>query len=147
MPTYRVTSANLALTTAQEAAIAAAITRSHHEATGAPAYFAQVIFAGIESGKHYIGGRAYSTPHLFVHGLIRAGRSVDTKAALIKDIAAKVHAIAGIGPEDIWVYVQDIPANQMIEFGRVLPEPGAEDTWRAAMTAKKLQELKAIGAI
>jgi hypothetical protein len=35
----------------------------------------------------------------------------------------------------------------MIEFGRVLPEPGAEDTWRAAMTAKKLQELKAIGAI
>jgi hypothetical protein len=51
------------------------------------------------------------------------------------------------GPEDIWVYIQDIPATQMVEFGRVLPEPGAEESWRAAMTAQKLQELKAIGAI
>jgi hypothetical protein len=35
MPTYTVTSANLALTADQEAAIAASITRAHHEATGA----------------------------------------------------------------------------------------------------------------
>ena len=35
MPTYTVTSANLALTTDQEAASAASITRSHHETTGA----------------------------------------------------------------------------------------------------------------
>lgn len=147
MPTYTVTSANLTLTTDQEADIAAAITRSHHENTGAPAYFAQVIFERIEGGKHYIGGKNYRTPHLFVHGLIRAGRSADAKAGLIKDIATKVHVIAGIGPEDIWVYAQDIPATQMVEFGRVLPEPGAEESWRAAMTAQKLQDLKAIGAI
>jgi phenylpyruvate tautomerase PptA (4-oxalocrotonate tautomerase family) len=147
MPTYTVTSANLALTANQEAAIAAAITHSHHETTGAPAFFAQVIFNGIDSGRHYIGGKPYRVPHLFVHGLIRAGRSTDTKAGLIKDIAARVHGIAGIGPEDIWVYIQEIPATQMVEFGRVLPEPGAEELWRAAMTARKLQDLKATGAI
>jgi phenylpyruvate tautomerase PptA (4-oxalocrotonate tautomerase family) len=147
MPTYTVTSANLALAADQEAAIAAAITRSHHEATGAPAFFAQIIFSGIDSGKHYIGGKPYRTPHLFVHGLIRAGRNTGIKTGLIKDIAAKVHGIAGIGPEDIWVYVQEIPAIQMLEFGRVLPEPGAEEMWRAAMTAQKLGELKATGAI
>ena len=39
MPTYRVITANLALTQEQEAEIAAAITRAHHESTGAPAYF------------------------------------------------------------------------------------------------------------
>jgi phenylpyruvate tautomerase PptA (4-oxalocrotonate tautomerase family) len=147
MPTYTVTSANLALTIDQEAAIAASITRSHHETTGAPAYFAQVIFSRIESGKHYIGGTAYRTPHVFVHGLIRAGRSADVKAALAKDIAAKVHGIAGITAEDIWVYLQDIAATQMVEFGRILPEPGAEDAWREAMSAQKLQDLKATGAI
>ncbi len=147
MPTYTVTSANHVLTTDQEAAIAAAITRAHHEATGAPAYFAQVAFSRIENGKHYIGGKAYQTPHLFVHGLIRAGRSAEVKSALVKDIAAKVHAIAGIGPEDIWVYLQDIAATQMVEFGRTLPEPGAEDSWRAAMSERKLQDLKATGAI
>src|SRR5258706_10950530 len=109
MPTYTVTSANLALTTDQEAAIAAAITRSHHENTGAPAYFAQVIFSMIENGKHYIGGKAYRTPHLFVHGLIRAGRSTNAKAGLITDIATKGRTIARIPPEDIWGYIQDIP--------------------------------------
>jgi phenylpyruvate tautomerase PptA (4-oxalocrotonate tautomerase family) len=147
MPTYTVTSANLALTTDQEAAIAAAITRSHQENTGAPAYFAQVIFSTIENGKHYIGGKAYRSPHLFVNGLIRAGRSTNAKLGLITDIATKVQTIAGIAAEDIWVYIQDIPATQMVEFGRVLPEPGAEEAWRAAMSAQKLQDLKAIGAI
>jgi phenylpyruvate tautomerase PptA (4-oxalocrotonate tautomerase family) len=106
-----------------------------------------VIFSRIESGKHYIGGKAYRTPHVFVHGLIRGGRSADIKAALVKDIAAKVHAIAGIGPEDIWVYLQDIAATQMVEFGRILPEPGAEESWRSAMSAQKLRDLKATGAI
>jgi len=147
MPTYTVTSVNLTLTTRQEAEIAASITRSHHEKTGAPGFFAQVFFNETHSGKHYIGGQPHRTPHLFVHGLIRAGRSADVKSGLIKDIAEKVHSLAGIGPEDIWVYVEDVPATQMAEFGRVLPEPGAEDTWRKAISAKKMQDLKAIGAM
>ena len=79
--------------------------------------------------------------------MIRAGRSAEAKAALIKDIAAKVQTIAGIAPEDIWVYIQDIPATQMVEFGRVLPEPGAEEAWRNSMSARKLEDLKSIGAI
>jgi phenylpyruvate tautomerase PptA (4-oxalocrotonate tautomerase family) len=147
MPTYTVTSANVALTARQEADIAAAITRAHHEATGAPAFFAQVIFNQIASGKHYIGGKPYSAPHLFVQGLIRGGRNAQAKTALIKDIAAKVQAIAGIAAEDIWVYIQEIPATQMIEFGRVLPEPGAEEAWREEMSARKLDELRRSGAI
>ena len=102
---------------------------------------------GAPAGTTNIGGKAYAVPHLFVHGLIRAGRSTDTKTKLITDIAASVHVAAGIGPEDIWVYIQDIPATQMVEFGRILPEPGAEDSWRSAMSAQKLQDLKATGAI
>jgi phenylpyruvate tautomerase PptA (4-oxalocrotonate tautomerase family) len=147
MPTYTVMSANLVLTAHQEADIAAAITRSHHETTGAPAFFAQVIFSEIAGGKHYIGGKPYKAPHLFVQGLIRAGRSAEAKAALVKCIAAEVQAIAGIAPEDIWVYIQEIPATQMVEFGRVLPEPGAEKAWRKAMSAHKLEDLRRSGAI
>jgi len=47
--------------------------------------------------------KPYRAPHLFVHGLIRAGRGAEAKAAVIKDIAAKVQAIAGIAPEDICI--------------------------------------------
>jgi phenylpyruvate tautomerase PptA (4-oxalocrotonate tautomerase family) len=71
-----------------------------------------VIFSTIENGKHYIGGKAYRSPHLFVNGLIRAGRSTSAKLGLITDIATKVQSIAGIAAEDIWVYIQDIPATQ-----------------------------------
>lgn len=31
--------------------------------------------------------------------------------------------------ENIWVYVSELPAPQMIEFGEVLPVHGGEDAW------------------
>jgi phenylpyruvate tautomerase PptA (4-oxalocrotonate tautomerase family) len=83
---------------------------------------------------------------VFVHGLIRGGRSADAKKNLVEDIAKKVAEIAGLRPEDVWVYLQDIPAAQMVEFGRVLPEPGAEQEWLRGLSPEKLHELKDVGA-
>ena len=145
MPTYTVTVASLSLTTEQESAIAAAITEAHHVNTGAPAFFAQVLFTTVAAGKHFIGGKIYRTPHLFVHGLIRAGRSAEAKNSLIKDIT-KICASAGVEPENVWVYLQDIPAAQMAEFGRILPEPGAEEDWLRGLSQKKIRELPDAGA-
>ena len=34
-----------------------------------------------------------------------------------------------------------------VGFGRVLPEPGAEEAWRKAMSVEKLEDLKRSGAI
>jgi phenylpyruvate tautomerase PptA (4-oxalocrotonate tautomerase family) len=145
MPTYTVTTANLTLTPAQESAIAAAITDAHHDNTGAPGFFAQVLFVALPERKHYIGGKLNKIPHIFVHGLIRAGRNADAKAGLIREITSNAREVSGVGAEDIWVYVQDIPAEQMVEFGRVLPEPGAEARWREGLSSSKRQELAAAG--
>jgi phenylpyruvate tautomerase PptA (4-oxalocrotonate tautomerase family) len=145
MPTYTVTSANVSLTATQESGIAAAITDAHHHNTGAPGFFAQVLFAALPERRHYVGGKLNVTPHIYVHGLIRAGRSANAKAGLIQQITSKVHEIAGVGAEDVWVYVQDIPAEQMVEFGRVLPEPGAEEQWRRGLSPLKRQQLAAAG--
>lgn len=103
MSTHNVRSANLMLTARPKADIAAAITRSRHEPTGAPSFPAQVIFSETAGGMHYIGGKGYRAAYLFVHGFT----SAEIKAALIKDIVAKVQAIAGIAPEDIWVYIHE----------------------------------------
>jgi phenylpyruvate tautomerase PptA (4-oxalocrotonate tautomerase family) len=145
MPTYTVTCVNVTLAPEQESAIATAITEAHQSSTGAPGYFAQLIFTAVPAQKHYIGGKLCKTPHLYVHGLIRAGRSAAVKATLVESIAAKAREIAGVGPEDVWVYIQDVPAEQMVEFGRILPQPGAEEQWQNGMSASKRQELAAAG--
>src|ERR1700755_1411770 len=100
MPTYTVTTANVTLTSTQESNIAAAITEAHHHNTNSPGFFAQVLFAALPDRKHYIGGKLNATPPVFVHGLIRAGRSAAAKAGLIGQITSKVREIAGVGAED-----------------------------------------------
>jgi phenylpyruvate tautomerase PptA (4-oxalocrotonate tautomerase family) len=147
MPTYTVTTANVALTPNQESEIAAAITEAHHQNTGAPGFFAQVLLVALPERKHYIGGKPNNEPQIYVHGLIRAGRSTGAKSKLIQQIASKVSGIADVGAEDIWVYVQDIPAEQMVEFGRVLPEPGAEEQWRQSLSPAKREQLAAAGVV
>jgi len=104
-----------------------------------PGFLAQVLFTPLAAGKTYIGGKPYKTPHLFVLGQIRAGRTAEAKAGLVTDIAAKVLEIADIGPADIWVYIQDVRAAQMAEFGRILPELGHEGPWRGGFGAEKLK--------
>jgi hypothetical protein len=56
-----------------------------------------------------------------------------------------VREISGVGLEDIWVYVQDIPPEQMVEFGRVLPAPGAEEQWQKALSPGKREQLAKAG--
>ena len=145
MPTYTVTTANVAPNAVQESEMAAAITDAHRQNTGAPGFFAQVLFVRLPEGKHYIGGKLNSTPHIYVHGLIRAGRSAAAKTGLIQQITLKIREISGVGAEDIWVYVQDIPPEQMVEFGRVLPAPGAEEQWQKDLSPSKRQQLSAAG--
>jgi len=145
MPTYTVTTANLTLTPAQESAIAAAITDAHQSNTGAPGFLAQVMFVALPQRKHYIGGKLNEIPHVFVHGLIRAGRSADAKAGLIAEIASKAGQVADVGAEDIWVYLQEVTPKQMVEFGRVLPAPGAEPRWLEGLSPAKRRQLAAAG--
>ncbi|MBR2118015.1 MAG: hypothetical protein V4458_17265 [Pseudomonadota bacterium] len=63
----------------------------------------------------------------------------------MSEAADKVRAVAGVGAEDVWFYIQDIDAPQMIEFGRFLPEPGAEDAWRKAIAPEKQAQLGRAG--
>ncbi len=145
MPTYTVTSANLALSTSQKERIAEAITQEHHGSTGAPGFFAQVIFRALDEGEHFIGGKPNRSPHIFVHGLIRAGRTAEVKQSLMSGVRGRLLEIADVGQEDVWIYLQDIAAPQMLEFGRFLPEPGAEDEWRKGISPQKLADFARAG--
>lgn len=141
MPTYTVTVANLSLSLQKKSQIAEAITTAHNEQTGAPRFFAQVLFFSTNEGDHFIGGSANKAPQVYVHGLVRQGRSPEVKQALMNQMLEEISQIAGITTEDVWIYLQDIPATQMIEFGRFLPAPGDEAEWEREMTPEKRSRL------
>jgi len=133
MPTYECTSIDGQLSPEQKAGIAAAITRIHHEVTGAPAHFAQVVFREVAPGGIFIGGAPLGHQHLFVHGHIRDGRSAADKSRLIGELACALSGLAGIPHTGVWVYIAELPARQMVEFGHVLPAAGDEEAWSESL--------------
>ncbi len=145
MPTYTVKTANLDLDLDQRKRIAQAITQAHSANTGAPGYFAQIFFEVAAADAHFIGGRLNAIPHVYVHGLIRAGRTPEQKSGLMAGIRDHVRDAARVGPEDVWVYLQEIVAEQMIEFGRTLPVPGQEAEWRKGFSAAKVADFERAG--
>ena len=106
-----------------------------------------MIFESVAADAHYIGGQPNAERHVFVHGLIRGGRDAETKHDLMSRIADQATAIAGVGAEDVWVYLQDLEAGQMIEFGRFLPAPGDEREWTENLTGDKRAALEAMGVV
>lgn len=141
MPTYTVTVANLSLSPQQKSQIAEAITAAHNAQTGAPRFFAQVLFSAANEGEHFVGGRVNTAPQVYVHGLVREGRSIEIKQALMTQMLDEIAKIADITAEDVWIYLQDIPATQMIEFGRFLPAPGEEAEWEKGLSSEKRASL------
>ena len=133
MPTYTVTSVEGCLDTSKRAKIASEITRIHSETTGAPTYFAQVIFAEIAPDRYFVSGTPLKGHQVFVNGQIRAGRSTESKDALIAQITMAVSDASKLAKRNIWVYITDLVPRQMVEFGHVLPEAGDEARWAAAL--------------
>lgn len=127
MPTYRITAKPNKLSDAQKDRIAEYITTVHSEITGAPAYYAQMIFDEHEY-RRYIGGRP-SDAQIWIRGDIRSGRTVEQRKTLVQKIVEGVSKIAEVPASDVWVYLNNLEAVDMAEFGQILPAPGKEQEW------------------
>ena len=135
MPTYQLTVPANRLSREQKARTAAEITRVHNEITGAATFFAQVVFHEVPDGSYFVGGRMLAHDQLFLHGQIRAGRSAPDRQRLLLALRDAVAATTNAEPVSIWVYLVDLPARDMIEYGHILPEPGDESLWMEGLPA------------
>lgn len=144
MPTYTCTAEPGLLNAHQKERIAQAITTAHAEVTGAPAYFAQVIFEDVAPGNHFIGGKPLNHDHVFVYGRIRGGRSAVDRKTLIRRITEEVAEIANVPRFSVWTYMLELPAAAMVEFGHVLPEPGEEPSWNDSLPTNDRDRMQAI---
>lgn len=144
MPTYAFTTAR-DVSPDQRARIAQSVMAIHAAEADAPRYLVQVIFYTVEPGSIFIGGEAASPDHVWVRADIRAGRTAEQKAAILTRNMRETSAILGISEQDVCVYVSDIPAQGVLKFGNVLPEPGGEAEWLAALPEDLREKLKLAG--
>ena len=63
---------------------------------------------------------------IFIHGNHRVGQYVDVKHQLVAKVVDDVSSVAYIEKWRIWLYINEMSANQMIEYGRFVPEPRQE---------------------
>ena len=57
-----------------------------------------------------------------------------------------VQSITAIHHEEVWVYLSDIPAHNIAEYGRVLPAPGGESAWFATLPAALRERLGSVAS-
>ena len=85
MPTYAISTAR-EITPRQRDQIVESLTSIHSVEANAPRYFVQVIFHKVEPGAMFIGGDPASTDHVWVRADIRAGRTREQKAKMLRRI-------------------------------------------------------------
>ena len=145
MPTYTVKYSNLNLSQKQKNSIANDITITHTKFTGANNFFAQIIFQKNEKNSHFMGGKLVKTKEIFLNGKIRAGRSPKIKKQLILGLRKILIKNTNLQREFVWVYLEDLFPEQMIEYGEVLPKSAQEKKWFNALTPglrKRLRKME-----
>jgi phenylpyruvate tautomerase PptA (4-oxalocrotonate tautomerase family) len=145
MPSYIVTCVEGRLDASGKGRVAEAVSRAHGDVTGAPYYFAQVTFNEVKPGNYFLGGTQLNGDQIFVHGFIRDGRPIAMKDALMNRLTSDVAQASEMKTNCIWIYLSEIPPNQMVEFGRVLPLHGKEAEWSAALPDAAKARLEGIG--
>ena len=83
-----------------------------------------------------MGGKKVKEPSIFLLGQIRAGRTKNVKDKLISELKNILVKKSKLDETQVWVYINDLPPSQMIEYGAVLPESGKESEWFKNLSSK-----------
>ncbi|MEJ2885080.1 tautomerase family protein [Actinomycetospora aeridis] len=127
MPYYQFTAPTGSAVLAHRTEIAAAFTKVHGEVTGAPSAYVQCSFTEVAPDSIFTAGEATAAPRMV--GLIREGRTKETRAKLLQGLADAWCSITGDAKEEIALFLVEMPGANVMEGGVILPEasedPGA----------------------
>ena len=129
MPIYTCTIAESTLSADTKRALAGEIARIHSSITHVPSTYVNVAFHELAADGLYAGGVPASP--VLVTGWVREGHMDAETTRLATEIATAVTRITAIPAERVLVVIQSSPARFAVEGGRVLPEPGHEQSWLA----------------
>ena len=141
MPTYSFKITGLKISNKKKKYIAKQVTNIHSKNTGANTYFAQVFFNKIKMDDHFMAGKEVKEKKIFLHGHIRAGRTDKIKKKLIRDFKKLLIKETRLDSSQIWIYITDLPPQQMLEYGEILPLSGKEKIWFSGLSPKLKKKL------
>ncbi|SOX51834.1 cis-3-chloroacrylic acid dehalogenase [Mycobacterium ahvazicum] len=134
MPVYQCVSTAGLVSADARARIAEGITRLHCEVTGAPAAFVNVLFSEYVSGELFTGGQP--SQNSFIAAEIRAGRDLDIRQALLRQLSAIWTEATGQNEAQLLVAIKETPAENAMEAGLMFPRPGEEAQWMSENSDK-----------
>jgi phenylpyruvate tautomerase PptA (4-oxalocrotonate tautomerase family) len=127
MPIYQCATSRK-LSAAQKDAIAKEITRVHIAWTAAPEAFVNVVFSELPHGEHFLAG-AVRKDGALINAIVRAGRTLETRQALLKAISAAWSRLTGQPERNLVLRVEEADPATIMEAGLILPRPGEEAAW------------------
>jgi phenylpyruvate tautomerase PptA (4-oxalocrotonate tautomerase family) len=129
MPIYTCTIAESTFSADTKRALAGEIARIHSSINHMPSTYVNVVFHELAADGLYTDGVPASP--VLVSGWVRAGHRDAETTRLATEIATAVTRITAIPAEPVLVVIESSPARYAVEGGRVLPEPGHEQSWIA----------------
>ncbi|OBB81180.1 cis-3-chloroacrylic acid dehalogenase [Mycobacterium colombiense] len=127
MPVYQCYSARGLLTRAAKAKIAEEMTTMYCDATGAPAAWVKVLFHELPEGECFAAGKP-ATQSLIL-GITRHGRDLETRQAMVRELAQIWTRNSGQPEADLWISVSEIDYTNVMDAGLFIPGPGHEQEW------------------
>jgi phenylpyruvate tautomerase PptA (4-oxalocrotonate tautomerase family) len=120
MPLYTVTTQVGVLDGSARTELAEKLTAFHAEYAAVPKNWVHVVFHEYPVGNGFTAGKP--SPAAALTLLIRTGRSPDYKREMLRRLWSLVQAATGAPDEEIVLGIQEVPANQAMEMGQIMPD-------------------------
>jgi phenylpyruvate tautomerase PptA (4-oxalocrotonate tautomerase family) len=120
MPLYTITTQVGVLDGSAKTELAEKLTAFHAEYAAVPKNWVHIVFHEYPVGNGFTAGKP--SPAAALTLLIRTGRSPDYKREMLRHLWSLVQAATGAPDEEIVLGIQEVPASQAMEMGRIMPD-------------------------
>ena len=122
MPLYTVFSEDGSISQKTRAKIAEEITSIHTEVMKVPKGFVRIVFLSYSRGCGYTSGE--NAPTVALNCVLRSGHTVQEKNDTLKRLWSMFQQLTGVATERLAISLQEIPANNAMEMGQIMPTVG-----------------------
>ncbi len=120
MPLCTITLQAGTLSDAEKTTLAGEITSLHSEVSGVPKNWVHIVFHEYAAGNGLTAGVTAPTVGLTL--LIRTGRPSEYKRYLLQRLWNLLQPATGAPNDQIVMGIQEVPASQAMEMGRIMPD-------------------------